>query len=366
MSQVKELTQKQFLKIACDLIPNDIRPNLTESEQKVARRAEKEVASKIKKELVMKSREEETMKIEKEVAIAIERKKVTEEVLECLSNYMNVDDFFKYLMYKNPKYIEDEAKCLSIRTYFRNQNLDKKKTQEKLLRTANSSIYECTGKYLSDTEKEIIKCFWTNMSYKAIIEYLRSRGISYAYGYLSREIGINLMKKLSKALNQNLTKKSFKKALEMKDKKDNHYLIPPVDLFVEFLIDAIKNNKTYARGFKNRQSCLKAVSEINVLKDIEIEVLYGIVKNKSYIIIADCIKSNSMYARDYSYEYIGKDIGAVLCKKVSVVFGIEVTKKNFVAVFKQWKRDRKIEWEDRTNEVKHLENQKTEKMTIAR
>lgn len=335
MNYHKKITQKQFLKIACDLIPNDTRQNLTESEQKVVTRVEKGVAVRIEKELVMKSRKEDAIEIEKELAIAIERKEVSKEVLECLSNYMNVDDFFEYLMYKNPKYIEDKDSCSSLEDYFSNQNLDKKKSQEKLLKTADRAIYKYTGKHLSNIQKDILKCFWTDMTYKAVAEYLRFKGISYADSYLFRQIGVKLMRKLSKALEKTVTKKSFKKAFELRDKKDNHYLILPEDLFVEFLIDAIENNKTYAIGFKNRQSCLKAVRKIKIIKDIEIEVLYGILKVKAYTTIADCIKTNSMYARDYSYEYIRKDVGEVLCRKASVIFGIEVTKNNFIAVFIQ-------------------------------
>lgn len=343
MSKHKELTQKQFLETACDLIPYDSRQNITKSEQKVAIEVEKGIAERIEKELVMKSREKEAIEIEKELAIGIERKEVAKEIIECLSNYMNVDDFFQYLMYKNPQYIEDHQKYLSIKSYFSNRSLYKKNTQEKLLKVADDAVYKCTGEHFSDLEKQLLKCFWTDMTYKAIAEYLRSNKMTYADSYLFREMGVKLMRKLSKALKRDVTKKSFKKALELRYKKDNHYLILPEDLFVEFLIDALENNKTYAVDFKNRQSCLKAVRELNALKDIEIEVLYGIINNQPYTTIADCIKSNSMYARDYSYEYIRKDVGKVLCRKVSVVLGIEVTKSNFVAVFKQWKKDRKIE-----------------------
>lgn len=212
-------------------------------------------------------------------------------------------------------------------------------TQEKCIKIADDLFYKNTGRHLEDWKTELLKCFWNNMKYKEITEYLRSKkNIYYSESYLSRNLGPDLMKELSKALGEPVNKKNFKQAFKQKWKRDTRANISqhqmPINRIISFLHDAIRNKQTYAQGIENVKRSLEYIGKTKYLKDLEVEVLRGTWDNKTYDDIADDIER--------SPDYIRKDIGAELWKKVSAILGIKITKRNFKAVFKQWQKNMKL------------------------
>lgn len=70
-------------------------------------------------------------------------------------------------------------------------------------------VFNHTGKYLSDIEIEVLQGAWEGKSYEEIAEQL-FRSVS----YINKDIGYRLWKKLSEALGEDVTKKSFRQALK--------------------------------------------------------------------------------------------------------------------------------------------------------
>lgn len=82
-------------------------------------------------------------------------------------------------------------------------------TWTKARQTAENLIYKQTGRYLSDLEIVILRGAWENRTYEEISE---ARG--YTSNYLSRDIGCKLWLNLSQALQEKVSKKNFKAALQ--------------------------------------------------------------------------------------------------------------------------------------------------------
>ncbi|MFE1744060.1 AAA-like domain-containing protein [Coleofasciculus sp. H7-2] len=70
-------------------------------------------------------------------------------------------------------------------------------------------VFKHTGKHLSDIEIEVLQGAWEGKSYEEIAEQL-FRSVS----YINKDIGYRLWKKLSDALGEDVTKKSFRQALK--------------------------------------------------------------------------------------------------------------------------------------------------------
>ena len=75
--------------------------------------------------------------------------------------------------------------------------------------TAENLIYQQTGKYLSDLEIIILRGAWDDRTYEEISE---AKG--YTSNYLSRDVGSKLWLNLSRALQEKVSKKNFKAALQ--------------------------------------------------------------------------------------------------------------------------------------------------------
>ena len=88
-------------------------------------------------------------------------------------------------------------------------NLNTEFTWEKAQQTAENLLFRQTGKYLSDIETLILKGAWDNRTYEEIAE-----AEGYASSYLSKDVGNKLWGNLSAALEEKVSKKNFKAALQ--------------------------------------------------------------------------------------------------------------------------------------------------------
>jgi hypothetical protein len=88
-------------------------------------------------------------------------------------------------------------------------NLDREFTWEKIQQTVESLVFQQTGKHLSDLEIVILRGAWDNKTYEEIAE-----AESYTSSYLSKDVGNKLWGHLSAALQEKVSKKNFKAALQ--------------------------------------------------------------------------------------------------------------------------------------------------------
>lgn len=80
----------------------------------------------------------------------------------------------------------------------------------------NTLVFKHTGKHLSDVEIEVLRGAWEGKSYEEIAEQL-VRSVS----YINKDVGYRLWKKLSDALGEEVTKKSFRQALKREWQNQN-------------------------------------------------------------------------------------------------------------------------------------------------
>lgn len=80
----------------------------------------------------------------------------------------------------------------------------------------NTLVLKNTGKYLSDIEIAVLRGAWEGKSYEQIAEQL-FRSVS----YINKDVGYRLWKKLSDTLGEEVTKKSFRQALQREWQKQN-------------------------------------------------------------------------------------------------------------------------------------------------
>ncbi|MBE9046934.1 AAA-like domain-containing protein [Pleurocapsales cyanobacterium LEGE 10410] len=88
-------------------------------------------------------------------------------------------------------------------------NFNPEFTWEKVQQTVEKLIFQQTGKYLSDIEMVVLQGAWDGKTYEEIAE---AKG--YASSYLSRDVGNKLWSILSAALQEKVSKKNFKTALQ--------------------------------------------------------------------------------------------------------------------------------------------------------
>lgn len=88
-------------------------------------------------------------------------------------------------------------------------NLDTEFTWEKAQQTVDRLVCEQTGKHLSDIEILILRGAWDNKTYEEIAE----TG-NYTSNYLSKDVGNKLWGNVSAALQEKVSKKNFKVALQ--------------------------------------------------------------------------------------------------------------------------------------------------------
>ncbi len=90
-------------------------------------------------------------------------------------------------------------------------NLNTEFTWEKTQQTVENILFQQTGKHLSDIEIVILRGAWDNKTYEEIAE-----AEGYTSSYLSKDVGNKLWGNLSRALQEKVSKKNFKAALQRK------------------------------------------------------------------------------------------------------------------------------------------------------
>lgn len=88
-------------------------------------------------------------------------------------------------------------------------NLDKEFTLENIQQTVERLLFQQTGKHLSDLEILILRGAWEDKTYEEIAEVE-----GYSSSYLSKDVGNKLWNNLSTALQERVSKKNFKAALQ--------------------------------------------------------------------------------------------------------------------------------------------------------
>jgi len=88
-------------------------------------------------------------------------------------------------------------------------NAESELSWEQTQNLVNTLVFRHTGKHLSDIEIEVLRGAWEGKSYEQIAEQL-FRSVS----YINKDVGYRLWKKLSEALGEEVTKKSFRQALK--------------------------------------------------------------------------------------------------------------------------------------------------------
>ncbi|WP_019506614.1 AAA-like domain-containing protein [Pleurocapsa sp. PCC 7319] len=84
-------------------------------------------------------------------------------------------------------------------------------TWEKAQQTLESLVFQQTGKHLSDLEIVVLRGAWDNKTYEEIAE-----AEGYTSNYLSKDVGNKLWSNLSLALQEKVSKKNFRAALQRK------------------------------------------------------------------------------------------------------------------------------------------------------
>ncbi len=93
-------------------------------------------------------------------------------------------------------------------------NLEVEFTWDIAEKLADNSVFEKTGRYLSDVEKKVLQGAWNGNTYGKIAEEC-----GYAPNTLSKDYGKKLWNKLSEALGEEVSKKNFRGALKRKWEK---------------------------------------------------------------------------------------------------------------------------------------------------
>jgi hypothetical protein len=82
---------------------------------------------------------------------------------------------------------------------------------EAALDFVQQSIFESSGRYLSDLEVIIFKEAWANLTYAAM-----AKKYGYSPEYFNNDVGFNLWKKLSESLSAKVGRRSFKEVIRLK------------------------------------------------------------------------------------------------------------------------------------------------------
>lgn len=99
-------------------------------------------------------------------------------------------------------------------------NAEPELSWEQTQNLVNALIFKHTGKYLSDIEIKVLQGAWEGKSYDDIAKQLMM-----SVSYINKDIGYRLWKKLSAALGEEVTKKSFRQALKRERQNQTAALI---------------------------------------------------------------------------------------------------------------------------------------------
>lgn len=113
---------------------------------------------------------------------------------------------------------------------------------EKIQNLVNTLVLKHTGKHLSDIEIEVLRGAWQGKSYEEIAEQL-FRSVS----YINKDVGYRLWKKLSEALGEEVTKKSFRQALKREYEKLNTEISTPSNSTIT-LRDSLETTLEFPEG----------------------------------------------------------------------------------------------------------------------
>lgn len=113
---------------------------------------------------------------------------------------------------------------------------------EEIQNLVNMLVLKHTGKHLSDIEIEVFRGAWQGKSYEEIAEQL-FRSVS----YINKDVGYRLWKKLSEALGEEVTKKSFRQALKREYEKLNAEISTPSNSTIT-LRDSLETTLEFPEG----------------------------------------------------------------------------------------------------------------------
>lgn len=101
-------------------------------------------------------------------------------------------------------------------------NAESELSWEQIQNLVNMLVLRHTGKHLSDIEIEVLRGAWQGKSYEEIAEQL-FRSVS----YINKDVGYRLWKKLSEALGEEVTKKSFRQAFKREYQNSTNAIATP-------------------------------------------------------------------------------------------------------------------------------------------
>ena len=99
-------------------------------------------------------------------------------------------------------------------------NAESELSWEQTQKLVNALVFKHTGKHLSDIEIEVLQGAWEGKSYDDIAKQLMM-----SVSYINKDVGYRLWKKLSAALGEEVTKKSFRQALKREWQKQTAAVI---------------------------------------------------------------------------------------------------------------------------------------------
>ena len=112
-------------------------------------------------------------------------------------------------------------------------NAESELSWEQTQNLVNTLVFKHTGKHLSDIEIQVLRGAWEGKSYEEIAEQL-FRSVS----YINKDVGYRLWKKLSEALGEEVTKKSFRQALKREWQNQNAVAASGMAGNVEVLLES--------------------------------------------------------------------------------------------------------------------------------
>ncbi|MGL5833504.1 MAG: hypothetical protein ACRC1Z_09775 [Waterburya sp.] len=195
------------------------------------------------------------------------------------------------------------------------------------LKTAENLLCKDTKNQLEYWQENLLKYyFWYKIPEKQIKQHLSPKKYHYKIGNLLRHKASDFRGELSEALREPITKSSIIEPLRRQWQRDIQANLTLKDRFINFLVYADES--------------------INFI-DLEIEVLRGSLEGKTYTEIAENLKRSctgkvckSIWECQckYTEDYIRRDVGSKLWKKMSAIMGEKIDKKNCIEVFETWQK----------------------------
>ncbi|WP_017719282.1 AAA-like domain-containing protein [Kamptonema formosum] len=143
-------------------------------------------------------------------------------------------------------------------------------TWEEAYEVANAAVYSKTGEYLTDIEVMVLRGAWDGLTYEKIAQEER-----YSGGYLNKDVGPKLWKKLSKALGESVVKANFKEALRRASCRDSQTTPAPADV-LEFPNGPVpEDSPFYVERSDRERRCYEEILQPGALICIKAPKLMG-------------------------------------------------------------------------------------------